>query len=65
MLAQAVRESCLQAAREAYEQASISGLCHEGAWECALDAIGSLDIEGIIKARPPLPSAAPGKAPSR
>jgi hypothetical protein len=30
------------------QDASISGLCHEGAWECAIDAIRSLDINAIL-----------------
>jgi hypothetical protein len=49
-LAEVVREACLKAARDAYENAGISGLCEEGRWECALDAIRSLDLETIISA---------------
>jgi hypothetical protein len=48
-LAEAVRAACIQAALAGYEDASISGLCHEGAWECAIDAIRSLDLEAIIQ----------------
>lgn len=48
-LAEAVRAACLQAALEAYEDASIDGLCREGAWENALDAIRSLDINALLK----------------
>jgi len=51
-LAEAVRDACLKAAREAYENTGISGLCEEGRWECALDAIRSLDIEAVIAALP-------------
>jgi len=47
-LAEAVREACLSAARQAYENAGISGLCQEGRWECAVDAIRSLDVEAVI-----------------
>lgn len=50
LLAGAVRDACLKAAREAYENAGISGLCEEGRWECALDAIRSLDLEAVINA---------------
>lgn len=50
LLAGAVRDACLKAAREAYENAGISGLCEEGRWECALDAIRSLDLEPFINA---------------
>jgi hypothetical protein len=47
-LAEAIRQACLQAALAGYEDASISGLCHEGAWECAIDAIRSLDINALL-----------------
>lgn len=47
-LAEAVRSACLQASLEAYERASMSGLCREGAWECAVDAVRALDLEPII-----------------
>jgi hypothetical protein len=51
-LAAAVRDACVQAALAAYEDAAMSGLCHEGAWECAVDAIRSLDVERLIAALP-------------
>ena len=44
-----VRQACLQAAIDAYEQAGISGLCGEGRWEVALDAIRQLDIAKLIE----------------
>ena len=47
-VAEAVREACLKAAQEAYENAGISGLCDEGRWECAMDAIRTLDLEAAI-----------------
>jgi hypothetical protein len=49
-LAEAVREACLNAARQAYENAGISGLCEEGRWECAVAAIRSLDLQAVIDA---------------
>jgi hypothetical protein len=51
-LVETVRDACLKAAREAYENAGISGLCEEGRWECALTAISSLDIESVIATLP-------------
>jgi len=51
-LAEAVRQACLNAAREGYENAGISGLCEEGRWECAVDAIRALDIEAVIAKLP-------------
>lgn len=47
-LATAVRDSCFSAAVTAYGDASTDGLCHDGAWECALEALRGLDFESII-----------------
>ena len=47
-LAEHVRQSCLQAALQAYEQARMDGLCDEGALEFALDAIRRLDMGKIM-----------------
>lgn len=49
-LAEAVRQACLKAAQEAYESAGVSGLCEEGRWECAVEAIRALDLEAVINA---------------
>lgn len=46
-LAEAVRQACIEAAQTAYEDARLDGLCHEGAWECAVDAMRSLDLASI------------------
>jgi len=51
-IAEAVRQACLNAARQGYENAGISGLCEEGRWECAVDAIRALDLEAVIAALP-------------
>lgn len=48
-IAEAVREACAQAAIEGYEHASISGLCGEGALECAVSAIRQLDVEAAVR----------------
>jgi hypothetical protein len=45
----AVRDSCFRVAASRYEDASASGLCHEGALEVALDAIRSLDVGPIVE----------------
>ena len=47
-LAKAVRDACVRVALSAYEDAAMNGLCHEGAWECAVDAVRSLDIERLL-----------------
>jgi hypothetical protein len=48
MLAEAVRQVCIEAALAAYEDAHMNGLCHEGAWECAVDAMQSLNLASIV-----------------
>ena len=49
-LAEQVRQACVKTALDAYEEASIKGLCHEGAWEYAIDAMRTLKIdEALIK----------------
>ena len=48
-LAQAIRNACFEAAFNGYENARIDGLCHEGAWEVALDSIRSLDVDAIVE----------------
>lgn len=47
-LAEAVRAACTHAALEAYENAGISGLCAEGRWELAVQAIRILDLQQIV-----------------
>lgn len=47
-LAEAVRRACLEAAHNGFEQASMDGLCAEGAIDVALDAIRSLDVSAIV-----------------
>lgn len=44
-----VREACIKAAREGFIDASMSGLCTEGAMEAAISAMQSLDIEKVIE----------------
>ena len=56
-LAEAVRAACLKAAKEGYEQASASGLCHEGAVEASLGAVSMLDLKALLAA------LEPGKSP--
>ena len=56
-LAEAVRRACLEAALTAYEEASMQGLCHEGAWECAVGALQTLDVDALLdeeRARSPM-----------
>jgi hypothetical protein len=49
-IADAVQTACIQAAIHAYEDAGLSGLCHEGRWECAVDAMRGVDLRSLIAA---------------
>ncbi|PAU93264.1 acetyltransferase [Aliifodinibius salipaludis] len=48
-LAELVRKTCIEAARDGFKDASISGLCTEGAMEAAISSIQRLDLERIIQ----------------
>lgn len=48
-IAKKVKEACVQAAKEGFKDASMSGLCAEGAMEAAVSAIQRLDLQKIIK----------------
>ncbi|MCL5029681.1 MAG: hypothetical protein M1480_11780 [Bacteroidetes bacterium] len=47
-LAQLIKKECVKTAIEAYETASQNGICHEGAWECAVDSMKSMKVDEII-----------------
>ena len=47
-IAEAVRAACITAALAGYEDAGIHGLCHEGAWECAVDAMRALNLRTLL-----------------
>ncbi len=57
--AEAVRAALVEAAREAYEQAGIAGLCAEGRWELALDAMRTLDLALVAPGVPGPPDVQP------
>ena len=46
-LAAKVREACIEAALEGYENAAIAGLCGEGALEVAISAMRQVDLDAI------------------
>jgi hypothetical protein len=52
-LAEAVRAACVAAALHAYEDAGLSGLCAEGRFDCAVDAMRALDLDGLLAPEPP------------
>jgi hypothetical protein len=47
-IAETIRTACINAALEGYEDAGIHGLCHEGAWEYAIDAMRALDLGALL-----------------
>ncbi|MGE0681088.1 MAG: acetyltransferase [Candidatus Binatia bacterium] len=47
-VAEIVRAACLAAAQESYEEASMRGLCHEGAWEYAMGVVRTLDLRSVL-----------------
>lgn len=49
VVGEAVRAACLNAARLAYEDAGIRGLCADARWEVALGAIRQLDLSSIVE----------------
>lgn len=48
-LAEAVRRACIDAALAAWEDAGISGLCAEGRWEMAIQAMRQLDVQPLLR----------------
>ncbi len=46
-LIERVRHACIEAALAGYEDASIRGLCQEGAWEAAVSGIRRTDLSNI------------------
>jgi hypothetical protein len=48
-VARAVRSACIAAALDGYQRAQIAGLCQEGAWECAVDAMRMLDLTPVLR----------------
>jgi hypothetical protein len=64
-IAEAVRAACVRAALETYEQAASDGLCAEGAFEAAVDALRSLDLDALVRATQtpaPLTFTSPGES---
>ncbi|MCH2451383.1 MAG: acetyltransferase [Gracilimonas sp.] len=48
-IAEQIRNACIKAAKEGFLDASMSGLCREGAMEAAISAIESLDVEQLVE----------------
>ena len=48
-LAEQVREECIKAARQGFRDASMSGLCSEGAMEAAISAMQKINVRKIAE----------------
>jgi hypothetical protein len=48
-IARLVQQESIRAARQGFRDASMSGLCREGAIEAAIGSIQSLDLEKVIE----------------
>jgi hypothetical protein len=55
-MAERVRAALVHAARAAYEDAALRGLCCEGAWEVAVSAMRLLDLSEVPAAPPTDPA---------
>ena len=47
-LAEAVRAACVAVAEQAYEEGGVRGLCAEGRWELAVDAMKGLELRSVV-----------------
>jgi hypothetical protein len=47
--ARVIRDACIAAAKQGYENAAMSGLCEDGALEAAVSAIHMMDLEAVIR----------------
>lgn len=52
-IASQVRDECIRTAVSAYENASMVGLCGEGAFEAAVSAMRMLDVRELVEAPAP------------
>lgn len=48
ILAEKIRDVCIEAAANGFKEAAMSGLCMDGAVEAAVGAMRSIDIKKII-----------------
>jgi len=48
-LVERIRGTCIKAVLQAYEDAGILGLCEEGRWEAAVDALRTVDLAALLR----------------
>ena len=47
--AKGIRDACLEAVLQEYEDAGVQGLCAEGRWEAAVGALRTLDLAPLLR----------------
>jgi hypothetical protein len=47
-LAKRIRDACLEALLQAYEDAGVQGLCAEGRWEAAVGALKAVELAPLL-----------------
>jgi len=60
-VAERIRHALLDAALQAYDDAGFRGLCAEGRWEAALDALRSANLESLLAEAPEREPSAAGE----
>ena len=58
-LAKRIRQACLEAIIQAYDDGGIQGLCAEGRWELAVSALRTLDLTPLLRDFPQASSQEP------
>jgi len=48
-IANRIRQACVEAALQAYEDAGMQGLCEEGRWEAAVSALRTVDLVPMLR----------------
>ena len=48
-LAKRIRDACLEAVLQAYEDAGVQGLCAEGRWEVAVGALKTVELAPLLR----------------
>ena len=54
-VAEKIRAEVVETAINAYEDAAANGLCAQGAWECAVDAMRHVKFTDLVKELKELP----------
>ena len=48
-VAKRIRQACLEAVLQAYEDAGVQGLCAEGRWEAAVGALKTVELAPLLR----------------